>query len=166
MKVTFKNSPITLQGTEVKEGQKFPEFTLSDNGLAPVRLQDTKGLRVFVVVPSLDTPVCDLEVRNFNEKASSLPQVSIYAVSMDLPFAQARWCGAVGADNVQSLSDYHHRSFGQATGTYIEELGLLTRAVFIVDGADQVVYAEYVPEVTQQPNFDAIYAKLEALSQA
>lgn len=164
MAVTFNHSPITLKGTPLKEGDKMPNFTLVDNSLTPVRAEELEGLRVFVVVPSLDTEVCDLEVRNFNTKAAGLPGVSIYAVSMDLPFAQARWCGANGISAVKTLSDYHERSFGAATGTYIDELGLLTRAVFVVNATGDVVYAEYVPEVTNHPNYDAVYAKLETLA--
>lgn len=163
MTVTFNNSPITLKGKELKVGDKLPAFTVVDNSLAPVKNSDTSGLRVFVVVPSLDTGVCDMEVRNFNEKAASLTGVKIYAVSLDLPFAQARWCGAAGVDAVTTLSDYQTRSFGEATGTFIEELFLLTRAVFIVDKDDTVVYAEYVPEVTNHPNYDAVYNKLKEL---
>ncbi len=164
MKITFKESPVTLKGTPVQVGDTLPAFTLIDNGLAPVESSQLKGVRVFVAVPSLDTGVCDAEVRNFNKKAASLPGVAIYAVSMDLPFAQARWCGAAGVEAVQTLSDYKMHSFAKATGTYVEELGLLTRAVFIVDKNDKVVYAEYVPEITNQPEFDAIYAKLEEIS--
>lgn len=164
MQVTFNHAPVTLKGTPLKVGDKQPDFTLVDTSLTPVHAKDMDGLHVFVVVPSLDTEVCDLEVRNFNQKAGSLPGVQIYAVSMDLPFAQARWCGANGIEAVKTLSDYHQRSFGEATGTYIDELGLLTRAVFVVDGGGNVAYAEYVPEVTDHPNYDAVYAKLEELT--
>lgn len=164
MNITFAGSPITLKGTVLAPGAKIPAFTLVDNDLKPVKNEDLTGLRIFVVVPSLDTSVCDLEVRTFNEKAASLPGVHIYAVSMDLPFAQARWCGAHGIQAVKTLSDYHYRTFGEATGTYIDELGLLTRAVFVVDANDTVVYAEYVPEVTNPPHYDAVYAKLQELT--
>lgn len=164
MSVTFKGSPVTLEGTALKVGDKLPSFTLADNDLNNVSSADLKGLKAFVVVPSLDTSVCDLEVRNFNAKAASLPGVHIYAVSMDLPFAQARWCGANGIEAVKTLSDFKDRSFGKATGTYIKELGLLARSIFITDASDTVVYAEYVPEVSQHPNYDAVYAKLEELT--
>ncbi|MDL2323597.1 thiol peroxidase [Ruminococcaceae bacterium OttesenSCG-928-A16] len=164
MAITFGGSPVTLKGNALKQGDKIPAFSLVDNDLKEVKSEDLTGLRAFVVVPSLDTSVCDLEVRNFNAKAASLPGVHIYAVSMDLPFAQARWCGANGIEAVKTLSDYHHRSFGEATGTYIDELGLLTRAIFIVDNDNTVAYAEYVPEVTDHPNYDAVYAKLQELS--
>lgn len=163
MQVKFQGNAITLKGTQLKVGDKLPDFALTDNGLGQVLAKDLGGLRVFVVVPSLDTGVCDLEVKNFNTKASSLPGVGIYAVSMDLPFAQARWCGAVGVSAVKTLSDYRDRSFGVATGTLIEELMLLTRAVFIVDATNTVVYAEYVAEVTNHPEYEQIYAKLTEL---
>ena len=163
MAITFLGNPITLKGRQLAAGDTLPDFTLTANDMSPVAKADTKGLRVFLTVPSLDTEVCDLEVRTFNTKAAELPGVSICAVSMDLPFAQARWCGAAGVEAVKTLSDYHHRSFGEASGTYIDELGLLTRAVFIVDDSDTVVYAEYVPEVTHQPDYDAALAKLKEL---
>lgn len=164
MTITFKGNPITLKGTSLGAGDKLPDFTLADNGLNPVRAGDLTGLRVFVVVPSLDTGVCDLEVKNFNKKAAELVGVSIYAVSLDLPFAQARWCGAAGVSNVKTLSDYRDRSFGLATGTLIEELALLTRAVFLVDASGTVLYAEYVPEVGNHPDYEKLYAKLAELT--
>ena len=161
--ITFKGKPITLAGSQVRVGARIPEFTLTDNNLADVTSDSLRGTRAFLSVPSLDTGVCDLEVRNFNEKAASLQGVSIYAVSMDLPFAQKRWCGAHDVAHVRTLSDYTQRSFGRATGTLIEELGLLTRAVFIVDAKDHVTYAEYVPEVSQHPDYEAAYAALQQL---
>lgn len=115
-------------------------------------------------MPSLDTGVCDQEVRWFNEKAAELPGVTIVAVSLDLPFAQARWCGGGGIEAVRTLSDYKERRFGKATGTYIEELALLARAVFVVDENDTVVYAEVVPEVSNHPNYEAVYQKLRELA--
>lgn len=163
MQITFKGNPITLKGTHIKEGDKMPDFTVCNNELAKVNGSDLKGLRVFVSVPSLDTGVCDAEVRKFNEKAADLG-AKIYAVSLDLPFAQARWCGANGIEAVKTLSDYQNREFGHATGTFIEDLYLLTRAVFIVDDKNTVVYVEYVPEVTDHPNYEKIYKKLESLN--
>lgn len=164
MNITFKGKPITLRGASLKVGDQLSNFTLVDSALNPIHQKDLSGLKVFVVVPSLDTGVCDLEVKNFNKKAAELPGVVIYTISLDLPFAQARWCGANDISAVKVLSDYQDRSFGQATGTFIEELALLTRAVFIVDASNTVVYAEYVPEVTEHPAYDKIYAKLAELT--
>lgn len=161
MAVTFQGNPVTLKGNLLKEGDTFKAFTLTDNEMNLVHSKDLKGLRVFVAVPSLDTGVCDMEVKRFNEKASQLGDVSILCVSLDLPFAQARWCGAAGVNAVKTLSDYRDRSFGLSTGTLIEEMQLLTRAVFIVDKDDKVVYAEYVPEITDHPNYDRIFEKLK-----
>ncbi|MCL2884846.1 MAG: thiol peroxidase [Oscillospiraceae bacterium] len=162
MVVTFQGTPMTLTGTPLAVGDTFPGFVLAKNDLSPLTLEDTAGVRLFATVPSLDTPVCDLETRTFNVKAASLSGVSLYVVSMDLPFAQARWCGAAGVSMLTPLSDYKDRSFGAATGTYVAELGLLTRAVFVVDAAGIVRYVQYVPEITDQPDFDAALAALRA----
>ena len=160
MKVTFQGNPLTLEGVQVKVGDNAPNFTVVNNDLNPVSLNDTKGKRIFLTVPSLDTPVCDTEVRRFNEEASKLDNVTIYTVSMDLPFAQARWCGAAGINNVITVSDYKDKEFSKNYGAYINELGLSTRAVFVVDENNKVTYVEYLNEITEEPN----YAKaLEAL---
>ena len=163
MNITFNGSPITLKGNELKIGDKMPDFTVCDNDLNPIKGSELSGVRIFLTVPSLDTGVCDMEVRNFNSKASELQGVSIYAVSLDLPFAQARWCGANGIKAVKTLSDYKDRNFGIATGTFIEELALLTRAVFIVNNANEIIYVEYVPEVTNHPDYDKAYNILKTL---
>ncbi|MFR1709065.1 MAG: thiol peroxidase [Clostridium sp.] len=156
MKITFQGNPITLKGIQLRVGDKAPDFTLTNNELQPITLQDTKGKRIFVVVPSIDTGVCDMEVRKFNEEASKLDNVTIYTISMDLPFAQARWCGAAGIKNVITLSDYKNREFGDKYGVYINELGLLTRAVFVLDENNNVIYVEYCNEVTDEPNYEAV----------
>jgi len=161
--VTFAGDQLTLKDEQLKVGDKLPALSLSLPNLASFSTSETSGLRVFLTVPSLDTPVCDLEARTFNQKAGELPGVSIFVVSVDLPFAQARWCGQAGIDAVRTLSDYNGAEFGRATGTFIAELALLTRAVFIVDADDTVVYAEYVPEVTNAPDYDTVYAKLAEL---
>lgn len=154
--VTFKGNPVTLLGNEVKVGDPAPNFTVLANDLSPVTLDDSKGtVRVISVVPSLDTGVCDQQTRRFNEEAAKLDGVTILTVSVDLPFAQKRWCGAAGVDQVQTVSDHRDLSFGMAYGTVIESLRLLARAVFVIDKNDQVVYAEYVPEVTDHPNYEA-----------
>ncbi|EJO5349143.1 thiol peroxidase [Clostridium botulinum] len=156
MEIKFMGNPITLEGNELKVGDIAPDFTAMDNNMKPVSLKDTKGVRIISVVPSLDTEVCDLETRTFNSKAAEIPNVTIYTISMDLPFAQARWCGAHGVDKVITLSDFKDRLVGKNYGTYIKELGLLTRAVFVVDSNNKVTFVEYVSEVTNQPNFDKV----------
>lgn len=164
--VTFKNNPVTLIGNEVKVGDQAPDFTVLDNGLAPVTLKDSEGkIRLFSVVPSLDTGVCDAQTRRFNEAAAELgDNVVIYTVSVDLPFAQKRWCGAAGIDAVQTVSDHRDLSFGEAYGVCIQELRLLTRAVFVVDTAGKVTYVEYVPEATNHPNYEAAIEAVKALA--
>ena len=148
MKVTFQGNPITLKGTQVKVGDTAPDFTVVDNDLNPLKLSDTKGKRVFLTVPSLDTPVCDTEVRRFNQEAAKLGDVTIYTISMDLPFAQGRWCGGAEIDKVKTVSDYKDREFGKNYGVYINELGLLSRAVFVVDENNKIVYVEYLNEIS------------------
>lgn len=163
MNITFQGNPITLEGNEVKVSEQAPDFIVKDNELNDVTLNDTKGKRVFVVVPSVDTPVCDMEVRRFNQEAVSLGDVTVYVVSCDLPFAQGRWCGAQGISNVKLLSDYKDRSFGKNYGVYIKELGLLTRAVFVVDENNKVTYAEYCKEVTKEPDYEKALQAVKAL---
>lgn len=162
--VTFKGNQITLLGNEVKVGEKAPNFSVLANDLSPVTLESSKGsVRLISVVPSLDTGVCDAQTRRFNEEASKLENVQILTVSVDLPFAQKRWCGAAGVENVQTLSDHRDLSFGEAYGVAIQELRLLTRAVFVVDSNDNVTYVEYVGEATDHPNYEAA---IEAAKQA
>jgi thioredoxin-dependent peroxiredoxin len=154
--VTFKNNPITLVGKEVKVGDTAPEFTVLANDLSPVTLADSKGkVRLISVVPSVDTGVCDAQTRRFNEDASSLNNVEVLTISVDLPFAQKRWCAANGLENVKTLSDHRDLSFGEAYGVHMKELRLLARAVFVVDSNDKVTYVEYVSEGTNHPNYEA-----------
>lgn len=154
--VTFKGNPVTLPGNEVKVGDKAPDFKVLANDLSEVTLADSKGqVRLISVVPSLDTGVCDAQTRRFNEEAAKLDNVKVLTVSVDLPFAQKRWCGANGIENVQTLSDHRDLSFGEAYGVTIKELRLLARAVFVVDSNDQVTYVEYVSEATNHPDYDA-----------
>ncbi|MFC5558302.1 thiol peroxidase [Ureibacillus thermophilus] len=163
--VTFKNKPVTLLGNEVKVGDKAPDFTVLANDLSPVTLKDSEGkIRLFATVPSLDTGVCDAETRRFNEEASKLGEdVVVYTVSVDLPFAQKRWCGAAGIDRVITVSDHKDLSFGKAYGVVIEELRLLARAVFVVDREGVVRYVEYVSETTNHPNYEAAIAAVKEL---
>lgn len=155
MNITFKGNPVTLVGNDVKVGDEAPDFALTDKELKTVTLKDTGGKRVFVVVPSIDTPVCDREVRRFNEEASRLKDVTVYVISMDLPFAQVRWCGASDIENVEMLSDFKEKEFGTNYGVYIKELGLLTRAVFVIDENNKVTYSEYCKEVSSNPDYEA-----------
>lgn len=161
MKITFQGNPLTLKGQPLTVGSTAPQFTLIDTDLNEVTLDKTSGKRVFVVVPSLDTPVCDIEAKRFNEEASKLNDVSIYVVSMDLPFAQARWCGATNAKNIKLVSDYKFRNFGENYGVYINELGLLTRAIFVVDEDNKVTYVEYCEEITNEPNYENVLNSLK-----
>jgi thiol peroxidase len=155
--ITMRGNPVTLVGPELKPGQRAPNFTLIGKDMRPVTLDNFKGkVKIIASVPSLDTPVCDAETRRFNEEASKLPgDVQVLTVSMDLPFAAARWCGAAGVNNVTTLSDWRGAQFGEAYGTLIKELHLDARAVFVIDKNDQLVHVEYVKEVANQPNFDA-----------
>ena len=162
--ITFGGNPVTLLGNEVKVGDKAPNFTVLANDLSPVTLEDSKGsVRLISVVPSLDTGVCDAQTRRFNEEAAKFDNVQILTISVDLPFAQSRWCGAAGVDKVQTLSDHRDLSFGEAYGIAIQEHRLLGRAVFVVDSNDTVTYAEYVSEATDHPNYEAA---IEAAKQA
>ncbi|MFD1739332.1 thiol peroxidase [Bacillus salitolerans] len=161
--ITFKGNPITLLGNEVKVGDNAPNFTVLANDLTPVTLADSKGsVRLLVSTPSLDTGVCDAQTRRFNEEAAKLDNVKALTVSVDLPFAQKRWCGANGIENVQTVSDHRDLSFGEAYGVHMKELRLLARAVFIVDSDDKVTYVEYVSEGTDHPNYEAALEAVKA----
>ena len=161
--ITFAGGPLTLVGPEVKVGQQAPDFTLLDNELNVKTLADFDGkVKVISVVPSLDTGVCDAQTRWFNQDVTKLSDdVVVLTVSMDLPFAQARWCGAAGVNNVITLSDHKDASFGQNYGFLIEELRLLSRGVVVIDKDNKVTYVEYVPEVTNPVNFDAVLAAVK-----
>lgn len=154
MQITMRGKPITLAGQPVEVGQQAPDFTVVDTDFKPVSLKDTSGVRIFASVPSLDTGVCDAEARRFEQEAANLDGVTVYVISMDLPFAQRRWCGAAGAERIVTLSDHQHASFGKNYGVLIEDMRLLARAVFVVDSANNVVYAEYVPEVSSHPDYE------------
>lgn len=163
--VTFKGNPLTLVGDEVKTDQPAPEAELLANDLSPVKLSSFRGkVCIVTAVPSLDTAVCDTETRRFNEEAAGLgDDVVVLAVSMDLPFAQARWCAAAGIENVQTLSDHRDAAFGISYGVLIKELRLLARAVFVVDKEGTVRYIELVKEMTNEPDYAAALAAAKAL---
>ena len=154
--ITVKGDPLTLVGDEVKVGESAPDCELLANDLSPVKLSSMKGkICVISSVPSLDTPVCDVMTRRFNQEAAGLGgDVAVLTISMDLPFAQQRWCGAAGVENVQTLSDHRDAAFGTAFGILIKELRLLARAVFVVDAEGVVRYIQLVKELTNEPDYD------------
>ena len=163
--VTMKGNPITLMGTEPQVGDKAPDFVAIDNDLNPVTFDSFRG-KVCIVssVPSLDTPVCDMETRRFNDEAGRLADdVEILTISMDLPFAQKRWCGAAGVDRVQTLSDHRDAAFGQAYGVLIKGLRLLARAVFVVDKEGTIRYMELVKEIASEPDYDSLLTAVKEL---
>lgn len=158
----MRGNPLTLIGKPIEVGQEAPDFTVVTNDLQPFSLKDTSGVRLFASVPSLDTGVCDAETRRFNEEATSLGDAKVYVFSMDLPFAQKRWCGAAGVEDVHTLSDHREGSFGENYGVLIDGLRLLARAVFVVDSNDKVTYVQYVSETTDHPDYEAALAAVRA----
>ena len=163
--VLFKDNPATLLGPEIKVGDKAPDFRVVDNGLQPVTLATDAGkVRLIAVAPSLDTALCDTMTRKFNQDAAALPDsVVVYTITVDLPFAQKRWCGNAGIDKVKTLSDYQDRSFGLNYGVLLKDLKLLARSVFVIDADDNVAYVELVPEVTTEPDYNAALTAVKAL---
>ena len=156
--ITMKGNPLTLIGKELKAGDSAPDVEVLDNNLSPVKLSSFRGkICVISSVPSLDTPVCDMETRRFNQEAGKLSaDIQMLTISMDLPFAQKRWCGAAGVDNVVTLSDHRNASFGTAYGVLIKELRLLARSVFVVDREGIIRYIQMVNEISEEPDYDAI----------
>ena len=166
---TLKGNPLTLVGPELKAGDAAPDFNLWDGGFAakPVTLKDTGShVRIISVVPSLDTPVCDAQTKRFNEEAAKLSGVDIITVSMDLPFAQKRWCGAFGVDKVKMLSDHKDASFGSNYGTLIKDHRIESRAIFVIDKDNKIRHAEYVKEVADHPDYEAALSAARAASAA
>jgi thiol peroxidase len=163
--VTMKGNPITLLGAELKVGDKSPDFVAIDNDLNPVSFESFRGkVCILSSVPSLDTPVCDMETRRFNDEAGRLgDSVEILTISMDLPFAQKRWCGAAGVDRVQTLSDHRDAAFGQAYGVLVKGLRLLARAVFVVDKQGTIRYMELVKEIASEPDYDSVLKAVKEL---
>jgi thiol peroxidase len=161
--VTFKGKPLTLVGPEIKIGDKAPHFKLVGNDLADIDCTAYHGkVRVFSVAPSLDTPVCATQTRTFNKEAAGLSaDVHILSVSLDLPFALARFCGAEGIDRVTTASDYKYHAFGEGYGVQIKELGLLARAVFVIGRDDKVAHVQYVSEVTHEPDYSTALAAVK-----
>lgn len=152
--VTFAEDPVTLLGTELKAGDKAPDFSVLSNDLNEVSLGDYAGkVKLIAAVPSVDTGVCSEETRRFNEEAANIPDVQVLTISMDLPFAQTRWCAANGIKNLDTLSDHRDADFGEKYGVLMKELRLLARAIFVVDSSNTITYTEYVSEVTNHPDY-------------
>ena len=164
--VTIKGSPLTLVGNEIRTPVNAPDVELLDNDLKPVKLSSFRGkVCIITSVPSLDTAVCDTETRKFNQEATKLgPNVVVLTISMDLPFAQKRWCGAAGVNNVITLSDHRDASFGTSYGILIKELRLLARAIFVVDREGMIRYTQLVKEVTNEPDYDAVLKEAAKLT--
>jgi len=157
---------MTVLGPELKAGDKAPDFHAIDDSLKPVDLAATgSGVRIFSVVPSLDTPVCDAQTKRFNDEVGKNPLLSVYTFSMDLPFAQKRWCGAFGVDHIKMVSDHRDGSFGQAYGTLIKDLKIHSRAIFVLGKDNTIRYVEYVKEVADHPDYDAALAAAKAAQQ-
>jgi thioredoxin-dependent peroxiredoxin len=152
---TLQGNPLKLVGPELKAGDKAPEFELTGSDMKPVHLGEGGTVRIISVVPSLDTPVCDAQTKRFNDEVGKLDGVEVMTVSMDLPFAQKRWCGAMGVDKVKMLSDHRTGNFGMAYGTLIEPLRIESRAIFVVGKDNTLKHVEYVPEVADHPNYDS-----------
>jgi thiol peroxidase len=163
--ITMKGNPLTLVGRRLNEGDQAPDAEVLDNNLVPFKLLSLRGkVSVISSVPSLDTPVCDMETRRFNEEAGKLGEdVQILTISMDLPFAQKRWCGAAGVDRVITLSDHREGAFGTAYGVLIKELRLLARAVFVLDREGTIRYIQVVKEVTEEPDYGAVLGAVKSL---
>jgi thiol peroxidase len=162
---TFKGTPLTLLGPELKAGDRAPDFQAVDKTMQPVTLENTAGsARIFSVVPSLDTPVCDMQTKRLDNEAAKLSGIHVYTISMDLPFAQSRWCGSFGVDNVTMLSDHKSGSFGNAYGVLIKEWRILSRAVFVIDKEGIIRHAEYVKEVADHPDYEAALSAARTLA--
>jgi len=164
--ITLKGTSLTLLGKELKSGDRAPDAVVVGNDLSERKLSEYGGrIRLLASVPSLDTPVCSTETRRFNEEATKLgDQVVVLTISMDLPFAQQRWCGAEGIDKVVTLSDYRRQEFGRNYGVWIKELSLLARAVFVVDAQDVIRYVEIVNETATEPNYEAALEAIKKLT--
>ncbi|HZU28797.1 MAG TPA: thiol peroxidase [Bryobacteraceae bacterium] len=153
---TLRGNALTLIGPELKPGDTAPDFDVIDDTLQPVNLSKTgTSVRIFSVVPSLDTPVCDMQTKRFNDEIGKMGGVEVYTVSMDLPFAQKRWCNAFGVEKVKMLSDHRNGSFGEHYGTLIKELRIESRAIFVVDRDNKITHVEYVKNVSDHPNYEA-----------
>jgi thiol peroxidase len=162
---TLQGNPMTLVGPELKAGDQAPDFDAISDKLQPLDLEKTgHNVRIFSVIPSLDTPVCDAQTKRFNEAAAGLPAIEIYTISMDLPFAQQRWCGNFGVDKVKMISDHKNGSFGEHYGTLIKDLRIESRAIFVVDKDNTIRHAEYVKEVADHPDYETALSVARSLA--
>lgn len=163
-KITFKGNPVTLVGERIEAGSEAPDFTLVGNDLSEVKLSDFDGKKkIILAVPSLDTGICSQETKRFNEEADKLENVQIITVSMDLPFAQTRWCAAEGVKNLITASDHKDAEFGTKYGALIKEHRLLARSIFVLDETNKVHYVEYCEEVSSHPDYDACLEAVKSL---
>ena len=162
--ITLKGNPMTLLGNEVKVGDSAPDATVVANDLSEVKFSSYKGKKLIIsAVPSLDTPICDVETKRFNKEAAALKDTVVLTVSADLPFAQKRWCAAAGVSNVVTLSDYRYGSFGENYGVMIKGIKILARCIFVVDASGKVRYIQLVNEVASEPNYDEILKAVKSL---
>jgi len=162
---TLRGNPLTLIGPELKVGDPAPDFNVVDVNLKAVKLADTgDGIRIFSVVPSVDTPVCAIQTQKFNQEAPKLDGVTVYTVSMDLPFAQKRWATSEGAENIQMLSDHREGSFGSSYGTLVKDVRIESRAIFVVGPDNKIKYVEYVKEVAEEPNYEKAIAAAKSVA--
>ena len=163
LNITFGGKPLTVNGTQLQVGDKAPNFSVTKNDLSAISLSDLKGIKLISIAPSLDTGVCQKQTRKFNEEVASLEGINLMTISLDLPFAQARWCGSEGLENSLTVSDYQDRDFATKYALLIEELKLLTRAVLVLDKDNNVTYVEYLTEITNEPNYEAALKAVKAL---
>ncbi|MGL4722030.1 MAG: thiol peroxidase [Desulfovibrionaceae bacterium] len=163
MQVLFQGNPLTVSGNQLKVGEIAPNFVAVKTDLSPYKLYDTSGIKVVSVLPSIDTGMCQLQTKRFNTEASKFPSVSVVTISLDLPFAQERFCGAEGIKNMIVVSDYQNRDFATKYALLIDELKLLTRAVLVIDKNNKIVYVEYLTEITEEPNYDNVLSAVKGI---
>ena len=163
LNITFGGKPLSVNGIQLQVGDKAPNFSVTKNDLSTISLNDLSGIKLISIAPSLDTGVCQKQTKKFNEEVSSLEGVNLMTISLDLPFAQARWCGSEGLENSLTVSDYQNRDFATKYALLIEELKLLTRAVLVLDKDNNVTYVEYLTEITNEPNYEAALKAVKAL---
>ncbi|MGL5955193.1 MAG: thiol peroxidase [Brevinema sp.] len=163
LNITFHGNPLTVSGNQLSVGDTAPDFTVVNGELAPISLSNLKGVKIISAVPSLDTSVCAVQTKKFNKQVDALKEITLMTISLDLPFAQARWCGSEGLENSLTVSDYQERDFAKKYGLLIDQLKLLSRTVLVLDQNNVIRYVEYVSEVTQEPNYEAALTVAKSL---